>query len=362
MNETVAEEEALIYVPQAFKDSTQYRQVHSFHCNYFKADLCSVNNSSVHNISSHSSQDFLSNFNIDDFEDVFINKEKILPGGKRRQKGRKKRITRRKGKKEDYGLYIEELLNEEELKTLDYLTKGLSVREQEKLQQDFKEGSYVCMATKYKPVAKKIRPVNQPMPQDCNPPLQRPELSRDPYLTPLTPFPPDFVETQKTTNERIKMLNFGPEGWLTEEELKLLLHVITLREKAIAYCEEERGLLKESWGMPYVIPVIDHEPWQKRPIPIPRAIKDDYIELVRERLKTGLYEQSTSSYSSPVFCVLKQDGKKLRVVHDLQELNKVTIKDAGVPPATEEFVESFGGRAIYGLGDIMGGYDERGLA
>ncbi|KAG0140267.1 hypothetical protein CROQUDRAFT_53526 [Cronartium quercuum f. sp. fusiforme G11] len=148
------------------------------------------------------------------------------------------------------------------------------------------------MATKYKPVAKKIRPVNQPMPQDCNPPLQRPELSRDPYLTPLTPFPPDFVKTQKTTFERIKMLNFGPKGWLTDEEIKLLLHVIKLREKAIAYCEEERGLLKEIWGMPYVIPVIDHEPWQKKPIPIPRAIKDDYIELVRERLKTGLYEQS----------------------------------------------------------------------
>lgn len=43
--------------------------------------------------------------------------------------------------------------------------------------------------------------------------------------------------------------------------------------------------------------------------------------------------------------MLKPDGKKLRVVQDLQELNKVTIKDSGLPPAPEELVEAFAGRA-----------------
>jgi hypothetical protein len=42
----------------------------------------------------------------------------------------------------------------------------------------------------------------------------------------------------------------------------------------------------------------------------------------------------------------------------LQEIKKVTIKDAGLPPATEEFVEVFAGRVCYGLGKIMGGYNE----
>ena len=56
----------------------------------------------------------------------------------------------------------------------------------------------------------------------------------------------------------------------------------------------------------------------------------------------------------------KSNGK-LRIVHDLQELNKVTIKDAVLPPHIEEFVDEFAGRACYGLGDIMGGYDEREL-
>lgn len=93
-----------------------------------------------------------------------------------------------------------------------------------------------------------------------------------------------------------------------------------------------------------MIPVVDHEPWQVRPIPIPVVIRDTLVELVRERVKTGLYKQSTSSYSSPVFAVLKQDGKSLRIVHDLQKLNSVTIRDAGLPPQIEEFVDSMAGR------------------
>jgi hypothetical protein len=140
----------------------------------------------------------------------------------------------------------------------------------------------------------------------------------------------------------------------------LLKHVIVLRQKSVAFCEEERGSLHHSYGQPYKIPVIAHDPWQKRPIPIPKPILPDFIELVRKRIKTGLYEQSASSYSSLVFCVAKSNGK-LQIVHDLQVLNKVTIKDAGLPPKIEEFVDSFSGRACYRLWDIMGGYDEREL-
>ena len=216
-------------------------------------------------------------------------------------------------------------------------------------------------AAKYKPMAKKVKPVKEPMPLNLNSPLRSPPLSRDPYKTPLTPFPPEFAPTWKINEERLKVVNFGPPGWLSSEELKLMKHIIKLRQDSLAFCAEERVLLKHTYGKPYVIPVTKHEPWQQRPIPIPAAIKDQFIELVRERIRTGLYEQSFSSYSSPVFCVKKQDGK-LRVVHDLQKLNKVTIKDSGLLPNPEELIKSFTGRACYGLGDIMGGYDERELA
>ncbi|MBW0534912.1 hypothetical protein O181_074627 [Austropuccinia psidii MF-1] len=210
------------------------------------------------------------------------------------------------------------------------------------------------LAAKYKSVLKKVRPVNEPIPQDLNPPLERPPLSRDPYETPLSPSPSIFQETFKVTHERLQTVNFGPPGWLSNEEVNSLKTFITLREKAIAFCEEERGLLKHSYGKPYKIPVIPHEPWQKKPIPIHKSILPQFTELIRERIRTGLYEKYTSSYTSPIFCVSKSNGK-LRIVHELQELNKVTIKDAGVPHI-EEFVDALAGRAYYGLGDIMGGY------
>ncbi|MBW0582646.1 hypothetical protein O181_122361 [Austropuccinia psidii MF-1] len=198
------------------------------------------------------------------------------------------------------------------------------------------------------------------MPQDLNLPFERPELSRDPYETPLSPNPPLFFETSRVTEEIISIINFGPSGWLSEEETNLFENFILLRQKVIAFCEEERVVLKHSYGKPYKIPVIPHEPWKKKPIPIPKSILPQFIEVVRQRIRTGLYEKSKSSYNSPVFCVENTNGK-LRVVHELQDLNKVTIKDAGLPPNIDGFVGSFSGRSCYGLGDIMGGYDEREL-
>ncbi|MBW0513563.1 hypothetical protein O181_053278 [Austropuccinia psidii MF-1] len=136
------------------------------------------------------------------------------------------------------------------------------------------------------------------------------------------------------------------------------MNFIVLRAKAIAFGAEERGLLKHSYGESYKIPAIPHTPWKEKPITIPNPIIHQFIELVRDRIRKGFYEKSTSSYTSQVFCVSKSNGK-LRIVHDSQDLKNVTIKDAGLTPHIEESVDAFSGRACYGLGDIMGGYDER---
>ena len=139
---------------------------------------------------------------------------------------------------------------------------GLKVMEKDNRCMDPDGKDLWCM-TKYKPIAKKVRPVNQAMPQSLNPPLQRPPLTRDPYKTPLTPHPPEFKPTWKITEERLGVISFGPKGWLSLEELKLFKHIIVLRQGASAFCPEERGLLKHSYGLPYVIPVIKHEPCRR---------------------------------------------------------------------------------------------------
>ncbi|KAK4699062.1 hypothetical protein P7C70_g7204, partial [Phenoliferia sp. Uapishka_3] len=216
---------------------------------------------------------------------------------------------------------------------------------------------------KYKPVAKKVRPVN--IPEDTkNNRLDtawiRPPLSRDPYNTPLSPHMPEFVPGGKLTQDRIDMIDFGPADFLQPQEKNLILMVLRIRENALAFCDDERGRLKDGWNPPFYFPTIPHEPWQEKPNSIPRALRDDVVLLLKERMRTGIYEPSRSPYSSKWFVVLKKNGK-LRVIHDYQKLNSITLRDSGMPPIAEEFIESFVGRACYSLCDVYGGYDQFGI-
>ena len=123
----------------------------------------------------HISQSFLSNFNISGFENFY--------DGQCLSRGISRKATRQKRKRIcQNGLYEEiyGILDEEERDTVRFMRKGLTIKEQKKLCEDWMDGGFVCMASKYKPVAKKVRPVNEAMPQHISPPLQRPELSRDP--------------------------------------------------------------------------------------------------------------------------------------------------------------------------------------
>src|SRR5271168_1084478 len=79
-------------------------------------------------------------------------------------------------------------------------------------------------------------------------------------------------------------------------------------------------------------------------------------------VEAGVYEPSNSSYRSRWFCVIKKDGKNLRIVHSLEPLNEVTIAHSGIPPATEALAAQFAGRACGGILDLYVGYDERMLA
>jgi hypothetical protein len=212
--------------------------------------------------------------------------------------------------------------------------------------------------TKYKPVGKKVLPINTTTPPiNPNPPLRRPPLSRDPFETPLRPDCPPVTYSAKVTKERCDALDFGPEGWISPEEMNLYRTILVLRGGALAFEDAHRGLLKETYALPYIFSTKEHTPWRQRPLPIPKAIQEEVIQLVKDRLKSGLYEEATSTYSGRWFVVQKKNGK-FRLVHDLQELNRVTYRDAGLPPQIEEFVEEFMGYTCYSLVDIFGGYDQ----
>ena len=136
-------------------------------------------------------------------------------------------------------------------------------------------------------------------------------------------------------------------------------HFMTLHEKSFASTAEERGKFKEEYFPPVEMPVIPHTPWVEKYIPIPPGIFDEVCRIIKEKIDADVYEPSNASYRSRWFCIVKKDGKSLRLVHSLEPLNKVTIAHSGLPPATEELASDFAGRACIGTLDLYVGYDER---
>lgn len=86
----------------------------------------------------------------------------------------------------------------------------------------------------------------------------------------------------------------------------------------------------------------------------------DVIAALWKRINAGVYEPCQSAYRSNWFCVVKKNGK-LCIVHDLQELNGVFIRDAGTLPIIDEFVERFGGSVCYTVLDPFSRFDAQTL-
>jgi hypothetical protein len=216
---------------------------------------------------------------------------------------------------------------------------------------------YPLTLTAYKRVDKKINPVPGTFPEDAR--VTR-KLPYDPLSTlpPLSMIPPDFIPTERLTSERLKILKINNEGFLWPEEERLFTHIFSLDQDALGFEDTERGTLKESYFSPYIIPTVPHVPWAFRNIPIPPGLREKVMDVLKRKIDAGVYEPSQSSYRSRWFCVSKKDGK-LRIVHDLQPLNAITIRDAGLPPILDEFVEPFAGRQCYTVFDLLWGFDAR---
>ena len=210
---------------------------------------------------------------------------------------------------------------------------------------------------KYKRVDQKVRPVCMITPESMKTHRQFPY---DPLLNlPKLPHhPPTFLPSAKITTERMAGLAIEDHDELLPEERKLLQHVILLNERSIAFTEDERGTFKQSYFSNYIIPTVEHKPWIEKNIPLPHSTKDKIIDLLKEKVNAGVYEPTSTAYRSKWFCVKKKDGG-LRMVHDLQNLNRVTIQDSAVPPIVEEFVEAYAGRSVYTVLDMYWGFHAR---
>ena len=213
---------------------------------------------------------------------------------------------------------------------------------------------------KYKPVAKKKLPIPMSVP-DRTPEIATYRPIRLPHLKPLPTRPPpksQFHYTDQLTPERVEViLNNIPQDFLQPQELDLIVYILGQNEKAISFTDDERGQFKTEYFPDYVMETVPHIPWHLPPIPIPKAVKPDLIEMLKSQVKAGTLEPSRSSYRSRVFVVVKPKGRWW-VVHDLQPLNAVSIQDSMLPPNVHEFAESFVGYSVYGVIDLFSGYHQ----
>lgn len=220
----------------------------------------------------------------------------------------------------------------------------------------------VFVGKKYKPVAEKIKPVLTELPAKFR--IER-KITGDPLanLPVLNPNPPEFTPTGRYTAERKEIIDaIHDDGLLEKEERKFLHHFMMETEGCFAWDESERGQFKHEFFPPVDMPVVKHTPWVCSQIPIPPGHFEEFCKNIKSKIDAGVYEPSNSSYRSPIFAVIKKDGKSLRIVHSLECLNEVTIQHSGVTPGTEALAEHFAGRACGGALDMFVGYDNRDLA
>jgi hypothetical protein len=239
-----------------------------------------------------------------------------------------------------------------------YMAEGLAGAEERKETKTGKK-SKPKAGKKYKPVHLRTKPVLATLPGKFR--IER-NIKGDPLkdIPELSMTPGEFKETGKYTKERKEQIDKVHSGeFLWPEERKLMHDFMCKQEKAFAWTEDEKGQFREDFFPPVEMPIVAHTPWVLKNIPIPPGLYKDIIAIVKDKVASGAYEPSNSSYRSRWFTVVKKDGTSLRIVHDLQPLNKVTIADSGVPPFTETIAESFGGRGSYGMLDLFVGYDER---
>ena len=68
--------------------------------------------------------------------------------------------------------------------------------------------------------------------------------------------------------------------------------------------------------------------------------------------------KSATAHTATLGFLVKKKNGKYRLVNAAMWVNKVTIRDANLPPTADEFAEDFAGMAVVSLVDLFSGYDQ----
>ena len=152
----------------------------------------------------------------------------------------------------------------------------------------------------YKKVANRIKPVTTMLPEKF---CIVHHIPSDPLAKlPIMPtWLPSFTPGVQYTEEQMKAQDINSSGFLTEEEEKLIHHLIHVHENSFAWTEEEKGKFSNDYFDPVVILTVEHMQWVLKNIPIPPGKYNNIIKIIKDKITLGVYEPSNSSYHSHWF-------------------------------------------------------------
>ncbi|XP_017434719.2 uncharacterized protein LOC108341562 [Vigna angularis] len=124
-------------------------------------------------------------------------------------------------------------------------------------------------------------------------------------------------------------------------------------------------IFQEPTTLPPTRPGHDHKiplvtganPINKRPYRYVKQQKDIIDKLVHDSLKSGIIQQSSSPFASPVVLVGKKDGS-WRLCVDYRDLNKQTIKDRFPIPLVDDLLDELHGSMVFSKIDLRSGYNQ----
>ena len=112
----------------------------------------------------------------------------------------------------------------------------------------------------YKPIAKKVRSVLAPLEEEYHVLRRLPDDPLAGLITLLTN-PPDFVSSQRFTQECADAIDLNPAQWLWPKEVKLVQWMVFNHETAFTWTATEHSQLDNQYFPPVKIPTIPHTPW-----------------------------------------------------------------------------------------------------
>jgi hypothetical protein len=164
-----------------------------------------------------------------------------------------------------------------------------------------------------------------------------------------------FPVGTRVTNERLEKMKIAE--WLWPREKLMLQEVFFCREAALSFDFAESGRIHEDVCPPVRINTVPHDAWKEGNFPVPRRLRAEVNDMIQQRLNRGVLEYSKSPYSNPWFLVKKKD-QGYRLINNAQKINRVTVRDANMPPNADEFSEEFAGCQVVSLIDFFSGYDQ----